>query len=227
MEGFAEAWAAEFRKSCVFLLQAVPEQWENCVLGRMPTVVAKQGRTRRRVAMVFDEKVWKVERQHEGEDWLQVVLRHREPAQAIEIVHVHLAHKQCELEIFARPLTEIRAPSMTRRVVGGDFNEDGWDCTTEKRTALESFLKRWGVAHLLEQVPRDWTHEQWGTEIRRRLYFVLGCEMADMKWSVAQHVPNRSDHNPTILCAKVGGKRCARNEDTRRVARGWLPYCAR
>lgn len=115
IEVFAEAWAAEIRRSGVFLLQEVPEQRESFVLGRMQAVVAKRGRTRRRVAVVFDEKVLKLERQDDGEDWLQVVLRHRESAQALELVNVHLADKQYELEVFARPMADIKAPSMDRR----------------------------------------------------------------------------------------------------------------
>lgn len=86
---------------CVFMLQEVPEQWESCVLGRMQAIVAKQGRTRRRVAMAFDEVEWRFEGEHSGEGWLQCVVRHRESGQAVEVVNLHLPHKQYDVQVFA------------------------------------------------------------------------------------------------------------------------------
>lgn len=126
MEQCREVWAADFGRDTVFLLQEVPEQWENSTLGCMQAAVARRGRTRRRAAVVFDERVWRLERHTEGEDWWQGVLRHRETSAAVEVVSAHLPHRQYDLQAYVRPLVEVGEPSVNRRVLGGNFNEDGW-----------------------------------------------------------------------------------------------------
>lgn len=101
-----------------FLLQEVPEQWENSVLGFIQAVVARRGRTRRRVAIAFEAGVWRLETQSDGEGWLQCVLRHRVSQQIVKVVNV--PHKQYNLQSFVKPLTEINQTSVARRIVGGE-----------------------------------------------------------------------------------------------------------
>lgn len=188
------------------------------MLGCMQAAVERRGCMRRRIAVVFDERVWRLERHTEGEDWWQRVLRHRESGMAVEVVNVHLPHRQYDLQAYVKPLVEVGQP----RVRWAATSTRTFGTATERRAALASFLAHWGMSDVQPKIPAEWTHEQWG--IRRRLDYILRHGMRALTSCVARHVANRSDHTPTVMRASMQCTARTCKRETHRVAVGWRPH---